>query len=132
MYLISLFAASNKFDQDVVSALLSLHKVLDQLPRHLLRQYRHVDLIVVAAGEQGWEQDSLQLWLTEVLEGKVGKLLEHRWLTARLDYGLVVRMISSEVSTQHNHQVEQLGLVVMLTIVEEIAGDVSELQTDSL
>ena len=80
------------------SALLSLDKVLDELPRHFLGQYGHVDRVVVTARQQGGKQDCLEVWLTEILELEITKLLQDRRLAARLDDGLVVWMIGCKVS----------------------------------
>ena len=48
-----------------------------------------------------------------------------------MDNDLVVRMVGREVSNEDDDEVHQLGLVVMLAIVEEIGGNVTELEADS-
>ena len=45
----------------------------------------------------------LELGLAEVLEWQVCQLLQDGWLAALLHNGLVVRMVSCEVTNQHNY-----------------------------
>ena len=41
-------------------------------------------------------------------------------------------MVGCEVAHQHYDQVEELGLVMVLAVVEQVAGNVSKLQRDAL
>ena len=79
-----LLGVENEGHQLVALPFLAFDKVFNQLPGHLLTEDVGVLSIAAAGGQQGGEEDSLQLSLGEELEGKVGKLLENRWLRTAL------------------------------------------------
>lgn len=113
--------------QLVALALLALHKVIDELPGHLLAENCRVLRVATAGGKEGWEENGLQLGLREELEGQVGQLLEHRWLRTALHYRLVFWVVRSEVAHQLDHLVEQAGLAVVMAVVEQVGCNVPEL-----
>jgi hypothetical protein len=66
----------------------SLEEIVDELPVHFFGQNAGVFFVLVAACQQGWEEDSLEVGLREVDEREVAQLLKNRRLLAALNNDL--------------------------------------------
>lgn len=63
----------------------TFQEVVDEIPVHLFGKDAGVFVVVVAAGKQRWEENSLQVRLRKVDERQVAKLLKDRRLLPALN-----------------------------------------------
>lgn len=123
-------ASSSGLIRLVICLAWSLCKILDergqQNTAHLLLQNDLVLTVVVTSGDKRREQHFDQPRVTEILEGQLAELLQHRWVAAGLHDDLVIGVVDSEEAHADDDLMKQAFTGDLAAVAQEGAGDVPE------